>query len=78
MTVWICLIPFLFVPFFLWLIFFGMGGRKTCPDCNLPLQCFQSPFTKTRRQWLKGGYLCKNCGCESDMAGRKVHAGTAP
>ena len=75
-TVWISLIPFAF--FFIWLFFVGMGRGKVCPDCGKPLSFFQSPFTKTWRQWVEGGYLCQNCGCETDMAGRKVAAGTPP
>jgi len=27
--------------------------------------------------WRAGGYVCALCGCETDMAGRKVTAGTA-
>jgi len=73
---WITLLPF--ALFFIWLFFFGMGSRKACPDCNKPFSHIQSPFTKTRRQWFEGGYLCQNCGCETDLAGRKVPAGTSP
>jgi hypothetical protein len=73
---WIPLLSF--GVFFAWLLFFGAGRRKVCPDCNKPLPRIQSPFTKTKRQWLEGGYVCRNCGCEADIAGRKVPAGTAP
>lgn len=62
--------------FFAWLFIFGMARGKVCPDCSRPLQLLQSPFTRTRRQWVEGGYLCQNCGCETDIAGRKVAAGT--
>ena len=70
---WIPLLPF---AFFAWLLFMGRG--KACPNCNKPLPPFQSPFTKTKRQWWKGGYLCQNCGCETDIAGNKVAAGVGP
>lgn len=66
------LIPVLaFVPFFLFLVFYGLR-QKSCPDCQATLSGFQSPFEKTRRQWVEGGYRCHNCGCETDMAGAKM------
>ena len=58
-------------PFFLFLVFHGMR-RQPCPSCGTPLSGFQSPLTKTRRQWIEGGYLCRRCGCESDLAGAPV------
>jgi hypothetical protein len=60
----------LLVPlvFFLWYAL----RRVDCPDCGAPLPMFYSPFRKTRRMWRAGGYLCARCGCETDMAGRKV------
>ena len=64
--------------FFAWLFFFRMGQSKLCPGCHAPLRAFQSPFSKTRRQWFEGGYLCQNCGCETDTAGEKVIAGRPP
>lgn len=60
-----------FVPFFAWLIF-SLGSRKTCPDCGQALSPIQSPFTKTKRQWIEGGYVCTKCACEADQAGSKV------
>ena len=68
------LIPF--ALFFAWLLFF-QRGRKACPECGARLPGIQSPFTKTKRQWLAGGYVCPNCGCETATAGRQVLA-TAP
>lgn len=65
----------LFIPFFVVLMAHCLR-RKDCPECGSPLSGFQSPFTKTRRQWVEGGYLCQNCGCETDLAGNKVAAGT--
>ena len=67
-----------FAVFFVWLFFFGMGRGKACPNCNKPFPPFQSPFTKTKRQWWEGGYVCQNCGCEADIAGNKVPAGVGP
>ena len=72
------LLPLLmFVPFFVLLLGFGRR-RRDCPDCGQPLPRIQSPFTKTRRQWVEGGYLCGNCGYETDLAGQKVVTGTGP
>lgn len=65
-----------FAPFFAILLFCAMRRQKPCPDCGEPLPETQSPFRRTRRQWLEGGYLCRKCGCEVDIAGRKVLAGT--
>ncbi len=73
---WIPLLPF--AAFFAWLFFFPMGRRKACPNCNERLPPVQSPLTKTKRQWWEGGYVCRNCGCEADIAGNKVPAGVAP
>jgi len=72
---WIPLLPF--VVFFAWLFFVAMRRRKACPNCNEPLPRFQSPFTKSKRQWVEGGYVCQQCGCEADIAGNKVPAGVA-
>ena len=54
-----------------------VGTGVQCPDCGARLSGFQSPFTKTRRQWLEGGYLCRRCGCEVDLSGHKVEDGRA-
>jgi len=40
--------------FFAWLVFFSNSRAPDCPDCGSPLPVFQSPFTKTRRQWAGG------------------------
>jgi hypothetical protein len=68
---WLPLLPFLFV-----LLFMGAFRSRQCPDCGNPLPTLQSPFSKTRRQWTEGGYVCPVCGCESDAAGRKIMPGT--
>lgn len=73
---WLPLAPF--AVFFLWLFVFGAQNRLRCPDCGLSAPRFQSPFTKSERQWSQGGFLCPDCGCESDMAGAKVPRGKAP
>ena len=55
--------------------------RKNCPDCptcDQPLSILQSPLTKTKRQWREGGYVCKNCGCQVDLAGKEVPASPLP
>jgi hypothetical protein len=44
----------------------------SCPECGEPLSPFQSPFRKTKRQWIEGGYVCVKCGCESDLAAGKM------
>ena len=67
-----------FGVFSAWLIPWTMLPRKATPNCETPLSRIQSPFTKTRRQWWEGGYVCQSCGCESDRAGNRVSAGTAP
>jgi hypothetical protein len=70
------LMPLLMLaPFF---IFLFARPRRDCPDCGKRLSPVQSPFTKTRRQWVEGGYLCSNCGCETDLAGKKVATGSGP
>ncbi len=67
-----------FAPFFVLLLFYMMRRPKACPECGERLPAFQSPLTKTRRMWIEGGYICRKCGCEADVAGRKVAAGTPP
>ena len=67
-----------FAPFFAILLFLILRRPKACPDCGAPLPPIQSPLTKTWRQWIEGGYVCRKCGCEADIAGRKVPAGTRP
>jgi len=49
-----------------------------CPECGKAMPVFQSPLTKTRRQWLAGGYVCQHCGCETNLAGQKVTADSPP
>lgn len=73
-SVWMLLMfmPLLmFAPLFA-VMFWLMMQVRSCPACGGPLRGYQSPFTKTRRQWIEGGYLCGRCGCESDRLGRIV------
>ena len=57
------------------LAFTLIGTRNcpsSCPECDSPISRFQSPFTKTERQWMKGGYRCANCDCQMDLNGKVV------
>ena len=71
---WIPLLPF--AVFFALFMLSRLLPRRNCPDCHEPLPAIQSPFTKTKRQWVEGGFVCLNCGCEADLSGRKVAGGT--
>jgi hypothetical protein len=62
----------------IFLFSFLMTRGKVCPNCATPLPSLQSPFTKSRRQWLEGGYRCQHCGCETDRAGVQVRPDTPP
>jgi len=73
---WLPLLPF--AIFFAWLFFTALRHRKPCPDRAHPLPSFQSPLTKTKRQWIEGGHICGHCGCEADYSGVKVATGTPP
>jgi len=64
--------------FALFLIVGPLRRPGSCPGCGDALPIFQSPLTKTRRQWLAGGYVCKRCGCETNLAGQKVTADSPP
>jgi hypothetical protein len=65
-----------FILFFVWLILFR-GPRRSCPGCGALLPAYQSPLTKTKRQWLQGGFVCRHCGCEADLSGNKVRSATS-
>ena len=73
-------IPLSMLPLLVPLAFMAIHGLKSvhCPDCGESFPQFQDPFKKTRRMWRAGGYLCANCGCETDATGRKVTADTPP
>ncbi len=72
-TILLPLLPLLAVLAF---VLFHQSRRVACPDCGALLPVLYSPFKKTRRMWRAGGYLCAQCGCETNMAGRKVTADT--
>ena len=62
-----------FVPFLMLIVWIFIATRNcpaSCPECQYPMSRFQSPFTKTRRQWLNGGFQCARCHCEIDLSGR--------
>jgi hypothetical protein len=67
-TMLLVLLPFTAVA----LIFVFSVRRVDCPDCGERLPRWLNPFAKTRRMWRMGGYLCGACGCETDLAGRKI------
>lgn len=73
---WLPLLPF--AIFFAWLFVPSIRHQKACPDCGQSLPIFQSPLTKTNRQWIEGGCVCRHCGCETDYSGAKVASGTPP
>lgn len=43
---------------------------KRCPECQAPLPKFRAP--QSFRQWLRGGWTCRSCGCDIDRKGRKI------
>jgi hypothetical protein len=69
--------PFLGVGLVLLMSYLLARGR-CCPDCGEALSAFLSPSEKSWRQWVEGGYRCRNCGCETNMSGNKVPEGTPP
>lgn len=76
MFVFAAIAAILFVPFAF--LLYQAFHRVNCPDCGESLPAFISPFQKTRRMWRAGGYLCTNCGCETNMAGQKITPDTPP
>lgn len=76
-TILIMLIAMLLLVPFAFLLY-QTFHRVKCPDCGEMLPLFYSPFKKTRRMWRAGGYLCAQCGCETNIAGQKVTADTPP
>ena len=70
LTLVIALLPLIAV-----LAFALIGTRNcpsSCPECDSEISRFQSPFTKTERQWMKGGYRCANCDCQMDLGGKVI------
>ncbi len=50
----------------------GRQAPRDCPKCRkqLPLLC--APWNRTRRQWVKGGFVCPACKIEVDLHGKEV------
>lgn len=67
MTAFFVAAPLIFALLFILVQTRHMPER--CPECEFPLSRFQSPFTKTKRQWRHGGFQCTRCACELDLNG---------
>lgn len=46
------------------------GPKRKCPDCDAPLPKFRKPAD--RKQAMRGGWKCAQCGCRVDRKGNKV------
>ena len=55
-----------------------LWSRLACPGCGTRAPLLISPFAKTRRQWVEGGWTCAACGTDADVRGRKVAPGVGP
>jgi hypothetical protein len=44
--------------------------QKKCPECGAPLPKLRRPTNF--RQFLRGGWTCRKCGCQVDRRGRKM------
>ena len=51
------------------------SATARCHQCNERLPLFQSPLSKTNKQWWTGGSTCNHCGCECHANGAKVQEG---
>ncbi len=58
------------IPF--WFIY--KQPAMNCPNCNKRLPTIGAPWRKTRRQWVKGGYVCDSCQMEVDITGNAIPA----
>ena len=58
------------------LLIYRASRRSKCPDCGSPLSMSTLFSRTTPRIRRVGGYLCRQCSCETDLAGRKVPFGT--
>ena len=65
-----------FAPFIAFFVILFSRRTPPCPDCGQLLPRFILPFKMTKRHWFEGGCLCPACGCDVDIAGKKVPAGT--
>ena len=50
----------------------ALNCPPNCPECGTAISCVQTPMTKTKRQWMQGGYRCSNCDCQMDLRGNIV------
>lgn len=62
------------LPFVIVFLILFLSSRRNCPACGTPLPMLVSPWTKTKRQWLEGGWVCPACGIDVDWRGRKVES----
>ncbi len=62
------------VPFlFLW-----RQVARDCPNCHRQLPMLYAPWNKTRRQWVKGDFVCPTCKIEVDLNGKPVSPDEPP
>lgn len=62
------------VPF----IFLWRQVPRNCPNCRRQLSMLSAPWDKTRRQWVKGGFVCPACQIEVDLQGKQVSPDEPP
>jgi hypothetical protein len=56
------------VPF----MFLGRLVPRDCPHCRRQLPLLYAPWNRTRRQWVKSGFVCPDCKIEVDLQGKQV------
>lgn len=52
--------------------FLWRQAPRECPHCHSVLSMYIVPWRKTRRQWIKGGFVCPACKIEVDLHGEQV------
>ncbi|MBL8819875.1 MAG: hypothetical protein JNL58_27870 [Planctomyces sp.] len=62
------------VPF----IFLWRQVPRDCPNCRRQLPLWYAPWNRTRRQWVKGGFVCPACNIEVDLQGKQVSPDEPP
>ena len=50
----------------------GRQVPRDCPNCRRQLPWSYAPWNRTRRQWVKGGFVCPGCKIEVDLQGKQV------
>lgn len=50
----------------------GRQVPRDCPKCRRQLPLLYAPWNRTRRQWVKGGFVCPACQIEVDLQGNQV------